>query len=306
MSSTPTNVNNTCTESASTTRRNSKPEQTPSKSSRKSKTPAKRRSSGRQRTSTVKTPIRMKTPASVKRLGRPKASAATPGKVAAALTALKLTPAHKISVTPSNAKRGLKDSNEQLESSPAKRAKLTPKTAVASATNLEVSPPSLNMDGVLQHAIKTLNDSSRKAKRNVIGQLVSVVDGIEVPCLPDKEHAMETRADKAAREPPIQLRSRSVAKVSLDKSEASKKPFAGSHVRSQSTDRELLPGHGPSARSKSIDRLLHPTKASQAPEPFISLKEATMRFQNRTPLRFRAKRRNSPGKYLSCCSAVTS
>ena len=298
LSTTPVNTSKYGGESDSTAVRKSKLEQTPSKSSRNSKTPAKRRSSGRQRTSTVKTPIR-KTPASVKRLGRPKQSSTTPGKVAAALTALKLTPVHKVTITPATAKRGRKDGNEPTESSPAKRARVTPKTAVASATNLEVSPPALNVDGLLKQAIKTLNDSSRKAKRNVTGQLVSVIDGIEVPCLPDKEHSMETRADKAARDPPIQLRSRSVVKVSLDKRDAPSKPFVGPHIRSQSSERASQPVKGQGARSRSIDRLLNPTKASKAPEPFISLKEATLRFQNRTPLRFRAKRRNSPGKLVA-------
>ena len=293
-SMTPSNVTPEINKPDSTSTANSKLGQTPCKSSRKSKTPGKRRSSTRQRMSTAKTPIRAKTPGSVKRLGHQKVPSTTPGKVMAALTALKLTPAHKLLSTPASTKRSRKDTNEPLQSSAAKRSKLTPKTTAVSATNLNVSPPALNVDGLLQEAVKVLNNSSRKTKRNVEGLLVSVIDGIEVPCLPDKEHSMETRADKAARDPPKQLRSRSVAKLSFGKNGTDSKPMVGSRVRSQSIDRVVQPLSGPNARSRSIDRLLNPTKTSKAAEPFISLAEATIRFQNRTPLRFRAKRRNSP------------
>ncbi|XP_034255940.1 targeting protein for Xklp2 homolog [Thrips palmi] len=266
-------------------RRTSQQGTTSAKPSSRTTTPAKRRSSLRQRTSTVKTPSKLKTPASVKRLGRGKVSTTTPGKVVAALTALKLTPAHKVAVTPGSAKR--KQNTDDQQSSPSKRAKLTPKTNTVAATSMEVSPPALNVNGLLQQAIKTLNDSTRKGKRNVTGQLVSLVDGIEVPCLPDKEHNMETRADKAARDPPIQLRSRSIVKTLTEKEGA-----ARPRPRPQSSDRLVLPCKDFKSRSKSIDRLVH--KPIKAAEPFISLAEATSRFQNKTPLRFRVKRRDSP------------
>lgn len=277
------------------------------KPSSRTNTPGKRRSSLRQRTSTVKTPSKLKTPgklktpASVKRLGRPKVSTTTPGKVAAALTALKLTPAHKVAVTPASAKRIRKENTDQLQSSPPKRLKLTPKADATAATNMEVSPPAFNMNGLLQQAIKTLNDSTRKGKRNITGQLVSVVDGIEVPCLPDKEHNMETRADKAARDPPIQLRSRSIVKSSTNLKEGITSA-AGSRARSQSSDRVLVPPRDFKLRSNSIDRLVH--KPLKAAEPFVSLAEATSRFQNKTPLRFRIKRRNSPGMCCFCISVL--
>lgn len=261
------------------------------KSTSNSRTPAKRRSSGRVRTSTVKTPLKLKTPGSVKRLGRKKSCTTTPGKVAAALTALKLTPAHKAGATPNSVKRTHNNCPEGLESPP-KRVRLTPKNGVSDATSLKVSPMALDVDGLLQQAIKSLTGSTRKVKRGLAGQLVSVVDGIEVPCLPDKEHTMETRADKAARDPPIRLRSRSIVKISSDKQD-DKMSNAIPRIRSLSNDRVLQPNNNKS-RARSIDRLLKPTRASRAPEPFVSLAEATSRFQNRTPLRFRVKRQNSP------------
>lgn len=283
-SSTPPAMNESRRKSA----RLSQSVQTPTVCGRKSKTPGKRRSSGRQRTSTVKTPIRLKTPVSVKRLGRNKQSTTTPGKVAAALTALKLTPVHKLAVTPASAKRSRKEKVKNPDPiSPAKRMKLTPKPEVAAATNLEVSPPAMNMDGLLEQAIKTLHGSTRKVKRGLTGQLTSVIDGIEVPCLPDKEHLMETRADKAARDPPIQLRSRSVAKVvSENRDEVPR-------GRSQSSDRAVVMSLKNKVRARSTDRLLNPLRAKPS-EPFVSLAEATIRFQNKTPLRFRVKRQNSP------------
>lgn len=273
------------------------------KSERQSKTPTNRRSSGRQRMSTVKTPKR-KTPAklkstSVKRLGRAKSYSTTPGKVAAALTALRLTPAQTAVPAPSSSsKRVRKESLEQLDTSPSKRVKLTPKPLSNTASNLEVSPPAVNMDGLLQQALKTLHGSSRKVKHNQAGNLVSVVDGIEVPCVPEKEHQMETRADTAARDPPIQLRSRSIAKVSVLKKNESMKLLGGPRGRSLSSDRTVQSSHEPKNRPRSIDRLVKPIQASKAVEPFVSLAEATSRFQNRTPLRFRFRRQNSPGETL--------
>lgn len=270
-----------------------KRQQTPSTSGRKSRTPAKRRSSGRQRTSTAKTPLKQKTPVSVKRLGQAKPLITTPGKVAAAMTALKLTPALKVSALGSG-KRSRNEATEHAEASPSKRAKLTPKVAVGTPSNMEVSPPSMNMDKLLQQAIRTFNGSARKVKFDHTGQLVSTIDGIQVPCIPEKEHQMETRADKAAREPPIQLRSRSISKSSSRNEDESLKVHRASRIRSVSSDRQNEGSRGTVSRGRSIDRLLIPTEATKATQPFVSLAEATIRFQNRTPLRFRVKRHNSP------------
>lgn len=250
------------------------------------------------RTPKRKTPAKLKS-TSVKRLGRAKSCSTTPGKVAAALTALRLTPAQSAIPAPSStSKRVRKESVERLDSSPAKRVKLTPKPLPSSASNLEVSPPAVNMDGLLQQALKTLHGSSRKVKHNEAGNLVSVVDGIEVPCVPEKEHQMETRADKAARDPPIQLRSRSIAKASVVKKNESMKLLGGPRGRSLSSDRTVQSTHEPHHRPRSIDRLIKPIQASKVVEPFVSLAEATSRFQNRTPLRFRFRRQNSPGMSL--------
>ncbi|KAK3932182.1 Targeting protein for Xklp2-like protein [Frankliniella fusca] len=276
--------------------RHSQTGQTPRKSGQKAKTPGKRRSSGRQRTSTSKTPLKLKTPISVKRLAHKKQSGVTPGKVAAALTALKLTPVHKVSATPTSVKRPRQDKIEKPDDlSPSKRFKFSSKSDKTSATNLEVSPP-LNMDGLLDQAIKTLHGSTRKAKRGLAGQLTSVIDGIEVPYLPDKEHSMETRADKAAREPPIQLRSRSIAKVVSDKREQDSNIIVP-RARSQSSDRTMVKSLNHKVRGKSADRLVNSSRPKPA-EPFVSLAEATIRFQNKTPLRFRVKRQNSPALKL--------